>query len=80
MSSEPYASQCTRVFTRAGFKAHLLPELNSPNSNDAALCGLEPGWDDLWHGTGSQVEIEKAASLPTCRFCEHKAAVIDQRR
>lgn len=59
----------TRVYTYGGAVAHLLDELLSPNECNAARCGRMPGWPDLWHGTGNQDEIEKAADLPLCSPC-----------
>lgn len=59
----------TLVYLRRGSVAHELPELASPNSFDNSLCGLNP-WPDFWHGTGSQTEIERAASLSRCLNCK----------
>lgn len=59
----------TLVYRRRGWVAHVLPESSSPNSGDAALCGVTPGFE-FWYGTGSQNEIEKAGLiLPKCRNC-----------
>lgn len=62
----------TRVYTRTGVVVHLLPSYSSPNSNDAALCGTEPG--EYWYGTGTQDEYELAERLPLCRGCERASA------
>lgn len=59
----------TRVYTFTGKVAHLLPEGDSANLRLRALCGFSPAWHYDWHGTGSQVEYERAAVLPTCKNC-----------
>jgi hypothetical protein len=70
-----YADECTRVYTRTGAKAHLLPPLTSPNAGyPVALCGRQPEFSDSWRGTGTQAEHERAAELPLCSRCEQKAA------
>jgi hypothetical protein len=71
---KPYADLCTRVYTRAGKKAHLLQLFQTPNGNGSALCGTAPAWFEEWRGTGTQVETELAASLPLCRYCEKRGA------
>lgn len=74
-----FADDCTRVYTRTGKKAHLLPPLTtSPNTHGVALCGTGPEWFETWRGTGSQGEIELVASLPVCRYCERCAAREDE--
>lgn len=74
----PYADQCTRVYTRTGKKAHLLPLLSSPNAHVTALCGILPEWFEAWRGTGSQAETEHVASLPTCRYCMKRVRAADE--
>jgi len=64
----------TRVYTFTGTVAHLLAYDKSPNGHGTAVCGRSPAWFCHWFGTGSQVECEKAAALPTCRFCAKKVA------
>ncbi len=59
----------TRVFTPGGSVAHLLDSLLSPNQANSALCGRSPLWPDLWHGTGTQEEEERARDLATCSRC-----------
>lgn len=59
----------TRVYTPAGANAHLLDPLLSPNQPNSVLCGRMPSWPDLWHGTGTQDEEERALDLPVCRAC-----------
>jgi hypothetical protein len=59
----------TRVYTDGGTVAHLLDPLLSPNQPNSALCGRTP-WMDLWHGTGSQVEHERALDLKICAPCQ----------
>jgi hypothetical protein len=69
-----YVDQCTRVYTRTGFSAHLLRPHYSPDGPiDEALCGLLPDADG-WRGTGTQDEHERAGSLPVCRHCAKAAA------
>lgn len=70
---QPYAEQCTRVYTRAGKVAHLMSPIETIR-NGNSLCPVLPDWPDEWRGTGSQREIELAASLPTCKRCEESAA------
>lgn len=59
----------TRVYIEGGTVAHLLDPLLSPNQPNSALCGRSP-WLTLWHGTGTQVEHEKAMDLRLCSPCE----------
>ena len=59
----------TRVYTNGGTVVHLLDELLSPNEQNSALCGRTP-WPDLWHGTGSQDEHERALDLRVCTPCK----------
>lgn len=47
--------------------------LDSP-SETSAWCGFEVFRSSDWHGTGSQVEYEVAASLPMCKNCERMRA------
>lgn len=61
-------SSYTRVYTVAGTVAHLLDFLLSPNQPNSALCGRSP-WPELWHGTGTQDEEERAADLTLCTGC-----------
>lgn len=58
----------TRVYMRAGDVAHLLGELDSPNSYARCVrCKRAPrAFGTPWYGTGSQREREKAAALPLC--------------
>lgn len=72
MIRQPYAEQCTRVYTRTGTRAHLLSPVQSIR-NGSVLCSVLPEWFTEWHGTGSQREIDLAASLPTCKRCEDQA-------
>lgn len=66
--------ELTRVYQNPKSpRAHLLGELQSPNSFDRALCGLEPEWPNLWMGTGSQDEIEHAEDLDVCGRCAAEA-------
>jgi hypothetical protein len=66
-----YFGDVTRVYTRTGTKAHLLPPSTSPNdSYGTALCGRGPEFFETWRGTGSQTEIETVAALPLCKHCE----------
>lgn len=67
----------TRVYTPGGITAHLLDELLSPNKLNAVICGRMPMFPDLWHGTGSQDEEERAADLPLCRSCKDKRDRLD---
>ena len=36
-----------------------------------ALCGVASVWSspERWHGTGTQTEHDRAATLPECRRC-----------
>lgn len=63
----------TRVYTITGKRAHLLDIRQRPDSWASALCGLSPIWHTPWLGTGSQAEHEKAAALPTCKYCAQQA-------
>jgi hypothetical protein len=58
----------TRLYTRAGKRAHLCPPWSGSPLRDV-LCGLEPWEDDGWLGTGSQREYDLAAELETCSRC-----------
>lgn len=71
----------TRVYDGAkARKCHFLPVLASPNSDDMALCGEEPE-ALMWHGTGNQEEIEKAAHMTVCRECKRiHLQIIEARR
>lgn len=65
----------TRVYIEAGTVAHFID--GSPNSTDTeALCG-RTSWPGLWHGTGTQEELERAADLRVCSPC---LAVLNHRR
>lgn len=70
---QTYADACTRVYTRRGRVAHLLPPLVSPNTYGLALCGTAPWRPESWRGTGSQKETETVSSLPLCRRCAKRA-------
>jgi len=59
----------TRVYTFTGRRAHLLHVGDGANGHGRALCGFSPAWHYEWHGTGSQAEYERAAELPTCKYC-----------
>lgn len=73
----PYAEQCTRVYTRTGTRAHLMSPVQTIR-NGSVLCNrIHPEWFTEWHGTGSQDEIDRAASLPTCMRCEDQARCED---
>ena len=75
---QPYADQCTRVYTRTGKVAHLMSPVQSIR-NGSVLCNrILPEWFTEWHGTGSQGEIELAASLPLCKRCEDQAQREDE--
>ncbi len=74
---KPYAEQCTRVYTRTGRVAHLLSPVSTIR-NGRTLCPVVPEWFTEWHGTGSQREIETAASLPLCKRCAKSAAGEDE--
>jgi hypothetical protein len=74
-----YIDDCTRVYGRHGVFAHLLAP-GHRTEDDAALCGrmlwaskTYAGTWNPWLGTGSQAEYERAASLPLCSMCEHRA-------
>jgi len=69
---KPYAEQCTRVYTRTGTRAHLMSPVQTIR-NGSVLCPVLPEWFTEWHGTGSQDEIDRAASLPLCKRCEDQA-------
>jgi hypothetical protein len=75
-----YADQCTRVYTYTGRVAHLMPLHEHSVSYGVALCPVRPRWPDQWRGTGSQQEIELAASLPPCSRCKALAARDDAYR
>lgn len=69
----------TRVFTPAGTVAHLLPWNGSPNTaGEEALCGRS-AWPDLWHGTGSQDEEERAQDMRLCERCSALAPAEERR-
>jgi hypothetical protein len=72
VTRQPYAAQCTRVYTRTGRVAHLMSPVQSIR-NGSVLCSVLPEWFTEWHGTGSQREIETAAALPVCKRCEDQA-------
>ncbi len=59
----------TRVYaSNRAQKAHLVRHSGEPN----ALCGRYADWWGFL-GTGSQLEYEHAAILPTCADCQRKA-------
>lgn len=62
----------TRVFTPGGSVAHELDDLLSPNQPNSALCGHSPQWPDLWHGTGTQDEEDRALEMRLCSRCDAK--------
>lgn len=65
------ARDFTRVYIDGDLRAHLLDELLSPNSPNAALCGRMPAaYPGLWLGTGSQEEHEHALELRLCVPCD----------
>lgn len=63
------ATAYTLVYLPRGAVAHRLGSWASPNSYVSAACGVSPMWPDLWRGTGTQNELDKAATLPLCRKC-----------
>lgn len=70
-------TDATRVFTEGGTVVHILDVLRSPNDpGSTAICGRTP-WPGLWHGTGSQEEIERALDLRVCSQCQ---AVLNHRQ
>lgn len=69
-------SRYTRVYTPGGVMAHLLRDVDSPNSPAPALCGRSPGFLTDWHGTGTQREHETAATRNLCTRC----AVVAKKR
>ena len=57
-----------RAYTRSGRVAHLL----GPDGH--ALCPPMSEWPaEVWLGTGSAEETERAAALPVCVGCERAA-------
>lgn len=65
-------SDCIRVYTPGGRKAHLLRPGVSPNSSAPSACGRWPGFGEYWRGTGAQLEHEVAANLTLCKQCERR--------
>lgn len=55
-------------YLRGGRVRHLLYTSPYEWKLDAVLCG-KAAMPDNWHGTGSQEEYEKLASLPICASC-----------
>lgn len=53
-------------YLRSGKRTHALVP---PVGRECAECGMGPALFDDWHGTGTQAEYERAASLPKCRRC-----------
>jgi protein-tyrosine phosphatase len=74
-----YADECTRVYTPAGRRAHLLP-VTSVLPRGSVLCRVDPPWDHGWLGTGSQEEHDRAAALPVCTSCWWRAKAEDDYR
>lgn len=59
----------TLVYTLGGSRTHVLPWAGSPNRmGQEALCGRS-AWPQLWAGTGSQCEYERARDQPLCIAC-----------
>jgi hypothetical protein len=58
-----------RQYAVTGKQAHYTRPFGGPDrvARNTALCGR---WTPL--GTGTQDEIDKAARLPLCRFCQAK--------
>lgn len=57
-------------YTRRGIVAHAVAlEGCEFSEREAAFCGLGPGRDEYWYGTGAQEEYDYVASLPRCRGC-----------
>jgi hypothetical protein len=75
-----YADDCTRVYTRRGASAHLIPPADPDLSTAVVLCPLRLKLGESWLGTGSQDERDHAASLPVCKWCASEAAADDARR
>jgi protein-tyrosine phosphatase len=71
-------AECTRVCTRRGRVAHLLPP-TSPVAHGSVLCPVEAPWEG-WLGTGSQQECDRAAALPLCTNCWWRAKAEDDYR
>jgi hypothetical protein len=78
MTRRPYADQCTRVYTRTGKTAHLMSPVQSIRNGSVLCSRVTPEWFTEWHGTGSQNEIDRAASLPLCKRCEDQARREDE--
>ena len=80
MTRRPFADLCTRVYTRRGKRAHLLPPTASIIARGTVLCPADPAWDTGWLGTGSQAERDCAAALPVCAKCRARARAEDDYR
>lgn len=50
--------------------------LLTPSAGVVARCGRAAWSADQWHGTGSQVEYERAGALPRCADCVRALADI----
>lgn len=80
MTQRPFAELCTRVYTRHGKRAHLLPPTASIIARGTVLCPADSTWDTGWLGTGSQAERDHAAALPVCAKCWSRARAEDDYR
>jgi hypothetical protein len=57
-------SDPTRIYTERGKRAHLTDQ------GTVSLCGI--WYPELFQGTGTQAEYERAADLPLCKRCKRK--------
>lgn len=60
-----------RYLAPAGRRVHALriDQWTGTGHLATAQCGIGVWRSELWHGTGSQIEYERAATLPKCQRC-----------
>ena len=67
-----HSDDYTLVYLRTGSVVHQLNPWASPNSYQSAACGTSPIWPDLWRGTGSQKELDRASAMSLCKKCKRQ--------
>lgn len=67
--SRPLADWADLKYRNHGHLAHIVPF-----GREATMCGIVDDFLDPLLGTGTFDEIEHAASLPLCGFCQQQAS------
>lgn len=67
--NQPGSAPYTRVYLPTGKAIHLLPPASRGSATATALCGMFPAELDVWCGTSTRREWDKAAKGQFCQRC-----------